>query len=178
MSNDFENYFKFVQSLINDSDSNQDNKQSKQNKPQTFEEDIKKPSGVDIIEEAEKVFLIEQTNITARSQFTPKAGSDDQDRLPIHGLGRLDNLVIISNSNLYDVNVAVDDRDVVDDSYDTLNTISNELEHVSAYSRNNSFVVVVTDYPFEEGLHIRIRPRERMTFSRVRVEGVLEHVNS
>lgn len=135
---------------------------------------------IEVDEESEDPFFIEMRDVTKSSVFSPRstASATDtstvQDDFPITGGGRLDNLLVISNSDQFDINVAVDDRDVVDDSFSTLNSISNELENVSAYSRSNQHIVVVSSYPFNEAIHADIRPRGEINFPRVRAEGVIE----
>lgn len=136
---------------------------------------------VEVIEESDRPFFVEMRDFTKNSPFGPRRQddatdpSDKQDDFPIKGRGKLDNLLIIADSDQYELNVAVDDRDVVDDSYSSLSSISDELEHVSAYNRDNEFITLVTDYPFEEGLYVTIKPLESIFFYRVRAEGVTEN---
>lgn len=126
---------------------------------------------IDEDKEDERIFFIEQKDITKTTQFSPRPSDTHQDRLPIRGEGKLNNFLIVSESDNYDVTVYVDDRYVVDDSFTYLKSMSNELDHVSAYSSDGKHVVNVSKYPFVDELDMDIRAREQIKFDLVRVEG-------
>jgi len=129
---------------------------------------------VEAEEQEERVFFLQQKNVIKNTQFTPEPSDTDQDTLPIHGNGEMHNFLAVADSPNFDVTIYVDDRYVVDDSYANLSSISDELEHVSAYDTpSGSYVVGVSGYTFTEMFDADIRAREPIEFSVVRVEGTV-----
>ena len=129
---------------------------------------------IDVEENDERVFFIQQKNVIESTQFTPRASDHHQDELPVRGDGKMHNLLVVADSTNFDVTVYVDDRYVVDDSYNNLSAISDELQHVSAYETpSGSYVVAVSDYPFTKMFDADIRAREPIEFSIIRIEGTI-----
>lgn len=93
---------------------------------------------------------------------------------PIYGEGRVKNLVVVSPTENFSVFVTVDDNDVVNDDFSTLEIFSNEIESVSAYNTvSGESVVTVTDYVFNEYLNFEIRPSGDVTFDIIRAEVII-----
>lgn len=93
---------------------------------------------------------------------------------PIDAEGQIKNLVVVAPSDDFKIYVTVDDNDVVEDSFSTLEIFSNELESVSAYTTGaGERVVTVTDYVFNEYVNFEVRPLVEMTFDIIRAEVII-----
>lgn len=104
------------------------------------------------------LILIQQKDITINNQFTLQ-GTDELGNsisMPITGKGILDTFVMRASNKNFIVRVEIDKYNVVDDTFDNLQTITTELSHVGAFSTNSDFVVSVSSYPFEERINITI----------------------
>lgn len=125
-------------------------------------------------DESEELVFIEEKDITRTRAFTPQQDEKEKRHLPIEGRGRLENLLIVGESQDYKVRVENDEDDIVDDTFSYLETFSNELSHVSAYTKDQYSVVNVSGYPFNERLHFRVTPTSEVTFKLVRAEVIVE----
>lgn len=126
-------------------------------------------------EEDDELFFIDEEDITVNGgvNFSPTSRDENGEvsQLPISGEGELDDFLVISETNQFEVTVEVDGYNVVDDTYQNLAGSTNELTHVSAYKRNGTYVVAVQDYSFKERFDAGVTPTSPpLTLKKFRTE--------
>lgn len=144
-----------------------------QNKPQTFNELPKEPET--------GLILIERRDITIQNQFT-LSGTDvngNSVNMPISGKGVLDTFVVKSNNSNFEVRIEIDEFDVINDDFTTLQSLTTELSHVGAFTSNGDSIVSASDYPFNERINIIITPlpETEITLSVARAELIMGAVS-
>lgn len=91
----------------------------------------------------------------------------------VEGPGMIDSVLVRARSTDYRVVVETDSATIVDDTFDTLKTLSSDLSHIDAYDDGGDHVVVVQDYPYREWSTVTIDPGSSVTFERLRGEWIL-----
>lgn len=116
-----------------------------------------------------ELVIIERESFTTADRFVVQ---DEHGEFPIDGPGTLDTLLLVADVDTFGIEIVVDGRHVVNDSFSNLQDDSPELERLSAYQRgsDDQFVFAAADYPFQQRLHARIHPSESTTFDRQRAE--------
>lgn len=129
------------------------------------DDDEKEPVTVDE-DEGELVF-IRNENVEISNSTRPFADNKfyegkipNKANLPIKGKGQLNSAVIASDSRGYSIIVEVDNNNVLDDSWQSLDAVSEDIKDISAYEDKDrgDFVVVIENYRFEEWFDIKIIP--------------------
>ena len=148
----------------NDSGSADNDELEDTEEPQTEE-----PKKVQL--EDKELTFFERKNITRSTPFDPES-KDGKESFPIRGRGSIDNILVQSESDTFGLFLRVDDDDIIDnESFTYLNSISQELSHISAYQRTDGdYIVSITDYPFTESVEFSIIPTEETTFTLIRPE--------
>lgn len=96
---------------------------------------------------------------------------DDLQQLPVKDKGKLENFVLIADKSDFEIRLEIDDHNIIDDTYNFISGIQNELSKISAYERNNQYIVSALDYEFTDRLNILIKPiSEPINFPLIRVE--------
>lgn len=145
---DIQNTFSNKNNKINKSD----NIKNQSNKPLVFNESTD--------EEKSGLILIEQRNFTIKNSFTLQ-GKDANGKsisMPISGEGVLDTFVVKSDNNSFKVRIEIDEFNVIDDDFSTLQNLTTELSHIGAYTSNGNNIVSASNYPFDERINIIITP--------------------
>lgn len=133
-------------------------------------------------DETEYLLFTHQEDLTRSGQFTPEPTTDrhegeitTRDQFPIRGKGRIENIVIITFGESFNVRLEVDDDNVLNNDFRTIEKLSDELVNVSAYAKQNSDrVLSIQDYTFEEYLNITIFPKGELTVELARAEVIIE----
>lgn len=129
-------------------------------------------------QEGEEDFItfIEERDVTLRPGVWNEPASvddlDDLHELPIRGSGNLENFLIVADDPQFRVRVNVDDHEVIDDEFNFIESISNELTKISAYKDlDDRHIVSVSNYEFDERVNVLIRPTaDPINFEVIRVE--------
>jgi hypothetical protein len=111
--------------------------------------------------------VIERENVTTSDPFYIREPGLS---LPYPGPGTLISALVIADDNDFSVFMDVDGQHVIDESFDSLETISNELERISAYQGSRGYVFSASEYEFQDELNIVISPNSEIEFLRQRVE--------
>lgn len=91
----------------------------------------------------------------------------------VEGPGMIDTVVIRGDSSDYAVEIETDSAVLIRDNWTALNTLSDDLTHISAYQDSGDSIVVVQDYPYREYSTVAIDPGSEMTFERIRAEWIV-----
>ena len=126
-------------------------------------------------EDDDFIRFIEERDVTLKAGvWNTIESNDDFDKLhqlPFKGTGKLENFVVIAKDSDFDIRVEIDNHSIIDDSYSFISNIQNELSKISAYSKNNNYVVSVMNYEFEEWFNAQIRPNNQdIDFTIIRIE--------
>jgi hypothetical protein len=89
------------------------------------------------------------------------------------GPGRLDELVVISDSGNYELSVTADDVAVSSGPFSWYRSVSEYVEWIDAFEDNGTFVLRVSDIPFSRSLSVYFAPTAQ---SPVRVREVLAKI--
>lgn len=125
-------------------------------------------------EEDQLIFAEEDdVELSGGTWYSPRSGNlvGETDKFPVEADGELDNFLVVVNSPQFEVRVQIDDNLVVNDTFNDLQTFSNSLSNVSAYTSGDNHVVNVSNYPFKEYLDVGVRPLDSITLKKIRVEG-------
>lgn len=120
------------------------------------------------VEPRPEQIVISRRDFTTTSAFNLH---DPSTSLPLEGPGTLVDLLIISDSDQMDIFLSIDDRDIVQESFQSIQADSSDLSRLAAYERtDNKFVFSASDYEFQHQLSAGVVPNEETTFDRQRVE--------
>ena len=122
------------------------------------------------------LFYFELADVTKKTPFVP----EDRDKtFPVRGSGQIDSIIIQSQSNLFSATLEVDGNRLLDgDSWDSINTITQELPHIGAYQTSSGiYVLSISDYIFNEQVDLSLRPDGEVTFDGIRVEIMIDELN-
>lgn len=125
----------------------------------------------------ERMLMPSETLVDDRSSFTTSnvvrpapSGSSIQ----VDGPGMIDTLLVRADSDAYSVRVETDKSELVSADFLTLKSLSDDLQHVSAYTdTGGKSVVVITNYPYQGWSSISIDPNGEVTFDKIRAEWIL-----
>lgn len=128
-----------------------------------------KPDDDDDEEDVRSPLVIDRQDFTTASAFDVKEPGRS---FPIEGEGTLVDLLVIADSDQFDVYVAVDGKNIVSEDYSSLVDDSVELARIAAYQRTNdsNYVLNVSDVDFRSEIEAVITPREEITFLRQRAD--------
>lgn len=123
----------------------------------------------------EELFFVRHQDITINTTFRPDKKEEDE-KLPVHGSGSIDNLLAIAQADTFSVYVEVDNTKVINnESISDLKDISDELANISAYQTGSGKQIInVSDYPFNDSIDWSITPTESTTFDEIRTEIILD----
>lgn len=86
----------------------------------------------------------------------------------VPGPGSLDTLLVVGDSPDFGVFIETEDSTFVDESFDSLSTYSDYLDHITAEVSGSDHNLVVNNVPYRESMRVQIRPTSGVSFSRVR----------
>lgn len=133
--------------------------------------------------------VVKQTTVVERKDFTapsPFVFGDEHRQFPVHGVGTVESLLLITAEPDYEITVDVDsdagesgpDENVFLDAepYSTLKEISTELTSVSAYQNNEGDEVLdIGPVEFLHSVKVLVTPTSgELTVRRQRAEVVIE----
>lgn len=90
----------------------------------------------------------------------------------VEGPGVIETVLVRADNNGFRVTVETDHDVIVNDDFETMKTLSDDLTHVDAYVDNNHYVFVVQEYPYAEWSRVTINPIGEVTFDRLRGEWI------
>jgi len=128
----------------------------------------------------EKTIFFKMDNVSDSTPFVPEDPNKPDRSFPIKGNGQVDSILLISDRDSYTVTFSVDDNDILErDSWSSINTISQELPHISAYEQSGSgnYVLSINDYVYSEEVNMSIRPSNQVTFDTIRVEMIADSID-
>lgn len=118
--------------------------------------------------EVRETLVIQRQDFTTASAFTIHEPGTS---MPVDGPGMLTDILIIADSDQFDIHVEIDGRDVVADSFTDLQDDTVELSRIAAYQRSDdNFVIDISEYDFRDRVDASITPQESITFLRQRAE--------
>lgn len=117
-----------------------------------------------------ETLIDERRDVTTDQNLRLAAGNEG---FQVPGPGMIDTVLIRCDSTNYAIRVETDSALVLEDDFTTLQTLSNDLSHVDAYTDAGENIVVVRDYPYQEYSTVTVKPGEAVTFSRIRGEWIL-----
>lgn len=74
------------------------------------------------------------------------------------GKGKIDELVIVSSSKDYALEVVADNKLLYDNEWDWFNTITEAVEEMSAFVNGSKFILHLSDIKFTENIMVRLKP--------------------
>jgi hypothetical protein len=113
--------------------------------------------------------VIDRQDFTTADAFPIKEPGTE---FPIEGPGTLIDLLIIADSDQFDVYVEVDGREIVTSSFTRLQDDTVELARISAYQRADdpNYVFDLTQLDFQHQIRAVITPHQEITFRRQRAD--------
>lgn len=78
--------------------------------------------------------------------------------LYVDGSGKVDELVIVSSSKDYAIEVVADDEQLYDNEWDWFNMITEVVEEISAFVNDSKFILHLSDIKFTENIMVRLKP--------------------
>lgn len=126
---------------------------------------------VAVCDDNEDLFFFETQNVTRSIAFDPESPDGDE-KFPIQGRGSIDNILVQAESDTFEVFLRVDDDTIIDaKKFSYLESLSQELSHISAYQRTNGdYILSITEYPFKERVKFSLIPSQETTFTLIRPE--------
>lgn len=126
--------------------------------------------------ERETLFFFEINDKTTIGSFRPEDPEQQGRGFPIKASGQVDTMLIVAQDSTFKATLLIDGDKVLDnESWSSLNSISQELAHIGAYSTDSDkYVLSIADYPFNESVDLSIRATEQTTFETIRVELMLD----
>lgn len=133
-------------------------------------------------ETAKQTVVMERTDFEASSDFVI---GDDAWSFPLWGVGRVENIILVTAEADYSITVDVDTTSEMvgqgsspfldDEAYDDLTDYSTELSSVAAYENEDSDnVLVVGPIDFLDSIRAHVSPDTSLTVKRMRAEVTLE----
>ena len=151
------------------------------------EQSQSKLSGVGSVEEEEQnldgdrktLFYFELDSVTRSTPFVPEDPSNSDKTFPVNASGQLDSILVIADSDDFSATIEVDDNTVLDnDSWQSVEAVSQELPHIGAYERREGgYVLSISDYIFNDHVDFSLRPDGETTFETIRVEIMVDELN-
>lgn len=113
--------------------------------------------------------VIDRQDFTTASSFSIKEPGRS---FPLEGPGTLVDLLLIADSDQFDVSVEVDGHSIVTEAYTNLVDDSVELARIAAYQRtgDSNYVLNISDLDFRAKIDASITPNEQITFLRQRAD--------
>lgn len=123
----------------------------------------------DADDEIREAIVIDRQDFTTADAFQI---NEPGQTFPIDGPGTLIDLLIIADSDQFDVYIAVDGRQIVAEAFTSLLDDTVELARIAAYQRvdDDNYVFNFTDVDFQHQIEAAITPNESITFLRQRAD--------
>jgi len=130
---------------------------------------VAKPVSVPIV--VERTVTVDEKNYRVDNIY--EVYSISRDKLPSLVSGRIDVFYLISPSNQFRVIVYCDDEKKYDDNYSSLEDKSMPDPKLTALSRDNKYIVAITDISFERSVYIAIKVFETIVFEQIHADVLL-----
>lgn len=132
-------------------------------------EEQRRQDPVQTEDEVNEPLVIDRRDFTTADAFSIH---EPGTTFPIEGPGTLIDLLIIADSDQFDVYVEVDGRKMVGESFTSLQDDTVELARISAYERvgDDNYVFNLTELDFRHQIRASITPQEEITFLRQRAD--------
>ena len=128
-----------------------------------------KPVSVPII--VERTVTVDEKNYRVDNIY--EVYNISRDVLPSLVSGRIDVFYLISPSDQFRVIVYCDDEKKYDDNYSSLEDKSMPDPKLTALSRDNKYVVAITDISFERSVYIAIKVFQTIVFEQIHADVLL-----
>lgn len=121
-----------------------------------------------------KLILIEETDVTVSSSYTPTAEDAIGNRieLPLEITGGLQSFVMKSDSQDFYLSLQIDDFNIIDGDFSSIEDDSTELSHISAFTSNGQNIVSADNYPIHNrfGIDISTKTNSEINIDIIRAE--------
>lgn len=104
----------------------------------------------------EQTFLIEREGVDV-SKWVHISKTNNL-RFPFEGPGELVDFLVYCQSPDFQARVEVDNQPVINGSFTTLETRSNDLDKISAYQARGLSILAGGPWPFQESIDARLAP--------------------
>ena len=128
-----------------------------------------KPVSVPIV--VERTVTVDEKNYRVDNIY--EVYSISKNELPSLVSGRIDVFYLISPSDQFRVIVYCDDEKKYDDNYSSLEDKSMPDPKLTALSRDNKYIVAITDISFERSVYIAIKVFETIVFEQIHADVLL-----
>lgn len=116
-------------------------------------------------------YVVEKKDVDVNQGDTIRISPDDS--VDWKGPGKVDTVIIRAEEPDYQVTLSTNTTQFIRDTWNGLNTITDDSEHISAYQDSGDNVAVIEDVPYSKFSILEVDFQKSMTVSRVRGVWVL-----